>query len=91
MSIPNGVVELRKAIERETQRAIAKRLGISESYLSLMANKGRKPGLALALRLRDELGISVDDWDVGVRSTRPVRATKKKRSRLADALQRKSL
>lgn len=58
----NGARRLRKVFERPNQKDVAKRLGVSESFLSLLAAGKRTPSMAVAGRIQKELGIPVEAW-----------------------------
>lgn len=58
----NGAKQLRKFFDRPSQRQIAKRIGVSESHLSLMASGKRLPGATVAAKIQKELGIPVEAW-----------------------------
>jgi len=47
---------------RPRQRDIAKQIGVSEAFLSLMASGKRLPSMAVAARIQKELGIPVEAW-----------------------------
>lgn len=57
-----GARQLASLFEKPTQRDIAKRLEIHESMLSLLVSGQRTPTLTLAGKIREELGIPVEDW-----------------------------
>ena len=58
----NGARLLRQMFERPKQEAIAKRIGVGPSYLSLLASGSRKPSRAVAEKIEKELGIPVEAW-----------------------------
>ena len=43
----------------QTQRALADKLGVNESYISLIASRQRQPSLRLALRIEAMTGVPV--------------------------------
>ncbi len=57
-----GAKQLAKLFDRPKQSHVAKRLGIDQSYLSLLAAGKRVPSMALAAKIRRELGIPVESW-----------------------------
>jgi DNA-binding XRE family transcriptional regulator len=61
VTMTNGAKQLRKMFE-PTQRQVAKKLGISDSHLSLLASGKRVPSLTLAAKIHKSLGIPVEAW-----------------------------
>ncbi len=57
-----GAKTLAKLFDRPKQYEVAKQLGIGQSHLSLIIAGKRVPSLALAAKIRRELGIPVDFW-----------------------------
>lgn len=57
-----GARQLAKLFDQPTQREIAKRIGVADSYLSLLASGKRTPSMAVAAKIQRELGIPVEAW-----------------------------
>lgn len=57
-----GARQLRQMFERPKQQAIAKRIGVGPSYLSLLASGKRTPSMAVAAKIEKELGIPMEAW-----------------------------
>lgn len=57
-----GAKQLAKLFDRPKQYEIAERLGIDPSTLSLLIAGRRTPSLALAAKIRRELGIPEKSW-----------------------------
>ena len=51
---------LAKYLETTTQDALAKKLGVSRSYISFLASGKRQPGLKLALRIEAVTGVPAE-------------------------------
>ncbi len=60
--LTKGARQLAKLFDQPTQAAIAKRVGVSEPYLSLLAAGKRTPSMAVAGKIEAELGIPVGAW-----------------------------
>lgn len=58
-----GAAQLAQVFDKPKQKAVAGKLGIDASYLSLLISGKRKPSRALAVLMEREFGISVADWD----------------------------
>ena len=63
-----GAKQLAQLFEKPSQRDVAKRLEIDESYVSLLVSGQRTPSLQLAARIQEELGIPIDAWVEEVRA-----------------------
>jgi transcriptional regulator with XRE-family HTH domain len=48
--------------QRQTHKALADQLGISQQYVSMLLKGTRRPSLVLAIRLERELGIPANEW-----------------------------
>lgn len=57
-----GAKQLAQLFNKPTQREIAKRLKLDESYLSLLISGQRTPSMEVAGRIQRELGIPVAAW-----------------------------
>lgn len=57
-----GAKALGQLFAKPKQADIAKRLGVSQSYLSLLVDGKRTPSMAVAAKLHRELGIPVEAW-----------------------------
>ncbi len=62
MTLTKGHRELKRLFDRPRQKDIAKRIGISESLLSLLIAGKRMPNIAVASKIQKELGIPVEAW-----------------------------
>lgn len=58
----NGAKQLAQMFAGPTQKDIAKRLKIGQSYLSLLIAGKRTPSMALAGKIEREIGIPVGSW-----------------------------
>ena len=63
-----GAKQFAQLFEKPSQRDVAKRLEIDESYVSLLVSGQRTPSLQLAARIQEELGIPIDAWVEEVRA-----------------------
>jgi transcriptional regulator with XRE-family HTH domain len=45
---------------RDTQEGLAKKLGVTRSYVCLLASGERQPGLKLALRINEMTGVRLE-------------------------------
>lgn len=63
--MPVGLPGLKSARGSETQKALAKRLGITDNYISLLENGERDPSMTLALKISEAVGKSVNYLLVG--------------------------
>ncbi len=61
-NMTKGAKQLAKLFAQPTQREIAKRIGVNDSYLSLLASGKRTPSMAVAAKMQRELGIPVEAW-----------------------------
>lgn len=52
--------------QRRTQESVAQSIGISRRSLSKMENDAGKPSWGVAVRIRSELGLSLDYLAVGI-------------------------
>lgn len=57
-----GARQLRDIFAQPKRKDIAKQIGVSESFLSLLATGRRLPSMAVAARIQKELGIPVEAW-----------------------------
>ena len=57
-----GAKQLRQIFDRPNQKDIAKQLGVSEAFLSMLASGRRLPSMSVASRIQKELGIPVEAW-----------------------------
>lgn len=63
-----AAAQLADIFDKPKQKAVAGKLGIDPSYLSLLISGKRKPSRALAVLLQREFHIPIEDWDVSVKA-----------------------
>lgn len=63
-----AAAQLADIFDKPKQKAVAGKLGIDPSYLSLMISGKRKPSRALAVLMEREFGIPVADWEVAIKA-----------------------
>ena len=73
---------MRNITNKLNQRQLAKKVGVTDSYISYLLNGKREPSLAMAQKIAKALGMSLDRFILVLRSLRKDReldAAKKSR------------